>query len=73
MIVTAIKQADGLFIPYEQLKRILKQEFTKIMLDIKVIEYKNDIINESSGLLNNYNIDAVDFQNTIRDEWNENI
>ena len=69
MIVTAYKQTDGIFIPFEFLKNIINQEFTQLIVDINIIEYKNEIVRKTSGILKNYNIDGVKYQNKIRNEW----
>jgi len=47
MIVTAYKQSDGIFISFEFLKNIINQEFTQLIVDINIIEYKNEIVRKT--------------------------
>ena len=69
MLVTAVKQNDGIFIPFDNIKEMLAHNFTHIILDIKIIEYKNDIIKKTSGLLKNSKIDALTYERKLREEW----
>jgi len=69
MLVTAIKQYNGIFIPFENFKESLSQNFTHLILEIKIIEYKNDIIKKTSGLLRNSKIDGLTYERDLREEW----
>lgn len=69
MIVTAINKNGGIFIPFESIKNLINKEFSKLVVDIKILQYKNEIINKTSGLLKSYNKDGVEYENTIRKEW----
>ena len=73
MKVIAYKRRDGLFIPLEQLSQLKNQDFTELKLDIKIIQYKNESVSQTSGLLSGHAEDGVGYQNAIRDEWNERI
>ncbi len=69
MLVTAIKQSNGIFIPFENIKEELSQNFTHLILEIEIIEYKNDIIKKTAGILKNFNIDGLEYEKKLRKEW----
>jgi len=69
MLVTALRQNNGIFIPYENIKEIIAQNFTHIVLEIKIIEFKNDIVKKTAGLLKTSKTDGLEYERTLRDEW----
>ena len=73
MIVTAYKQNSSLFIPTEYIQELFNTDFTQIKLEISVLEFKNDTVKMTSGIIKKNKIDGVKFQNEIRKEWNRDI
>ncbi len=73
MIVTALKQNNGLFIPLEYLKDIFEIDFTQIKLEINIIEFINDSVKATSGIIKTNKMDGKKYQDKMRKEWKSNI
>jgi hypothetical protein len=73
MIVIALKQNNGLLIPIEYLKDIFDIDFTQIKLEINILEYTNDSVKATSGIIKSNKVDGKKYQDKIRKEWQNNI
>ncbi len=73
MIYTAFVQDGGLFIPNITEKYFHNQSMVKV--DIRMLPSEKTSTNlpksmqQAVGILSNANIDGVDYQNAMRDEW----
>ena len=74
MLVKGYIQDNNLYIPNIDIKQIKNK---KISLKVEIVtsstNEKLEIIKNTAGILKNLNIDGLDYQNTIRNEWDERI
>jgi hypothetical protein len=74
MLVKGYIEGKNLLIPNIDMNLISNN---KLFLDIEIISRDLDnakkMIRKTSGILKNYNIDGVEYQNKIRNEWEERL
>ncbi len=69
MLVIAVRQSNGLYIPFTDIKNIESKDFSQIVLDIKIVEYKNELVRKTAGIFKNNKTDGLEYERNIRKEW----
>jgi len=66
MLLIEFQQNDSLSIPFDDNKNMASVDSSQIEPDVKIVEYKNELVRTTAGIFKNNKIDGLKYERNFR-------